>query len=128
MALKVHILLLKKLLSFGHSCKDAYFIQEKLLYCNGIIERMIYFKFYKRRTDYPMDIFVLKEKVVVDQIFELQVYKNSKHLRSKNTIFKCKYSTMMNTKHFCSKHLCYQEHQVLSSGSNSMIANILKTR
>ena len=83
---------------------------------------------YSSRTDYPMDIFVLKEKVVVDQIFELQVYKNSKHLCSNNTIFKWEYSTMMNTKHFCSKHLSYQEHQVLSSGSNSMIANILKTR
>ena len=34
------------------------------LYCNGKIKRMIYFKFYKRRTDYPMDIFILKKMYV----------------------------------------------------------------
>ena len=56
--------LFEKLLSFGHFCKDVYFIRKKLLYCNGKIKRMIYFKFYKRRTDYPMDIFILKKMYV----------------------------------------------------------------
>jgi len=56
--------LFEKLLSLCHFCKDVYFIRKKLLYCNGKIKRMIYFKFYKRRTDYPMDIFILKKMYV----------------------------------------------------------------
>ena len=41
------------------------FLQRCLfLHCNGKIKRMIYFKFYKRRTDYPMDIFILKKMYV----------------------------------------------------------------
>ena len=64
LALTVHIFLFEKLLSFGHFCKDVCFIRKKLLYCNGKIKRMIYFKFYKRRTDYPRDIFILKKMYV----------------------------------------------------------------
>jgi hypothetical protein len=43
----------------------------------GKIKRMIYFKFYKRRTDYPMDIFILKKKCMFHQMAGLHAYETS---------------------------------------------------